>query len=180
MIKLKDLLAENSKSKYDFGAVMLFFEFPEMKEIHKKIRKSDVYTEDGDKIYGLEDEPHVTLLYGLHDTVDEKAIKSCIQQFSFSSCRIHNPSIFSNEKYDVLKFDVTGQNLYIANRELRRFEHTSSFPKYHPHMTIGYLKSGTGNEYTEKLRGCDYVIRPTKAVFSQPSGKKVDIDLILV
>jgi hypothetical protein len=64
----------NKKETYDYGCVMLYFKFTDLKTIQKKIDKKDLYKK-GNK-YGFETEPHVTLLYGLHseEIADKKAI----------------------------------------------------------------------------------------------------------
>ena len=49
-------------TEYKYGCVMLYFKFPKMEELHNSIDSSDYEDEDS-----LEDEPHCTLLYGLHD-----------------------------------------------------------------------------------------------------------------
>ena len=68
--KFKDfLISEASGNTYDYGCAMLYFDFPKMSEIHDQIDPSDIYEDDKDKTYGLEDEPHCTLLYGLHKEV---------------------------------------------------------------------------------------------------------------
>jgi hypothetical protein len=66
-IKLIDLLKEGSNQTYDYGCVMLYFDFPLMDKIHNVIDPKDIYYEEGDRSFGLEDEPHTTLLYGLHE-----------------------------------------------------------------------------------------------------------------
>lgn len=167
-----EFLKESSKSTYEYGCAMLYFDFPEMKEIHEKINEDDIYIEEGDNTYGLEDEPHCTLLYGLHEEVKPEQIKKIVGEFAFGSCKIHNASLFENDKYDVLKFDVDGGELHECNEDLTKLPHTNSFPDYHPHMTIAYLKPGKGKEYVEKLKGIEFNLSPSHAVFSQPNGTK--------
>jgi len=179
MIKLIDLLKENSTSKYEFGCVMLYFDFPELQEIQNKINPEDVYTEDGDKTFGLEDEEHCTILYGIHEGVKLERIKEVINDFLFKNKNYlaHNVSIFQNEKYDVLKFDVEGDILHEVNYELKQFPHTNNFPKYHPHLTIGYLKPGTGKKYVKQFKGLEYNLEPTYVIYSQPNGTKSKIKI---
>ena len=47
---------------------------PQMKSLHKLIKKEHIYTAP-DHDYGLEDEPHITVLYGLHKEVTQKEVK---------------------------------------------------------------------------------------------------------
>jgi hypothetical protein len=176
-MKLMELINENLGVKYEYGCVMLYFNLPEIKFIHKLINPNHLYTEDNDQSYGLETEPHTTLLYGLHNDVTIGDVENIVSNFSFSVCKSHNPSLFQNEKYDVLKLDVLGDNLHEANRELKKLPHTNSFPNYHPHLTISYLKSGYGDKYVRKLGKIQYTLKPTHLVFSQPNGTKTKIQI---
>lgn len=177
---INQILNENSVSTYSYGCVMLYFNFPQMDEIHSLIDSRDVYIELGDKTYGLEDEPHCTLLYGLHDEVSVDDVRGVLDGYTFSTCKLHNPSLFQNEQYDVLKFEVKGDNLHEVNGELKSFPHTTSFPTYNPHMTIGYLKPKRGDLYVNRLKrkGFDeFWLAPTYAVYSQPGGTKTRINI---
>jgi len=170
MKKLIEVLKEATGQTYEYGCVMLYFDFPEIKKIHEIIDPDDIYHEEGDRSFGLEDEPHTTLLYGLHDGVTSQDVEGVLEQFKFGTCSIKNASLFDNPQYDVLKFDVSGPGLHEANKELTEFPHTTNFPDYHPHLTIGYLKPGTGKKYTEKLKGLSYSLTPKYAVYSKPDG----------
>jgi hypothetical protein len=174
-MKLMDIINEQNKPKYDFGCAMLYFSFPEMKYIHGMIDPNDIYDEDGS--FGLENEPHTTLLFGLHDNVSVEDIKSVLDKRQYCACKIHNPSLFQNEKYDVLKFDVNGDGLHDTNKDLRNYPYTSDYPDYHPHLTVAYLKPGMGKKYIRKMIGLNYELTPQHAVYSQPNGEKTKIKI---
>jgi len=177
MIKLLDLLFENSTSSYKYGCVMLYFDFPQINKIHNIINKDDIYEEDKDKTFGLEDEPHTTLLYGLHKEVSNDDVEKTLNKYTYFPCTIKNASLFENEKYDVLKFDVEGKNLTETNESLKKFPFTSDYPKYHPHLTIGYIKPGLGKKYTKILQGLEYKLIPKYAIYSHPDGTKTKIKI---
>lgn len=179
MIKLIDLLLENSDNKYDYGCVMLYFNFPEMFKIQDMINPDDLYEEEGDKTYGFEDEPHVTLLFGLHDSVSLDEIKHTLGKFTYSDCLIEGASIFNSKNYDVLKFDVSGVNLAETNSELKKFPYTNEHKKYHPHMTIAYVKKGKGQMYADKINklSIKYKLMPQYAVYSQADGTQNKIEI---
>lgn len=165
------------EEKHDYGCVMLFFNFPEIKDIHKLIDDDDVYNDPDDDSFGLEDEPHTTLLYGLHKGVSDEDVKKILDKYTFESCKIFNPSLFENEKYDILKFDMKGDSLHSVNKDLKKHPYTSDYPDFHPHLTIAYLKSGTGKKYIDKLKGIKNFLLPKYAIYSKTDGTKVKINI---
>ena len=167
----------NEGRKYEYGCAMLYFVFPMMNKIHDAIDPDDVYEEEDDDSFGFETEPHVTLLFGLHKEVTDEDVKGVINNFTFAPIKLTKLSTFKNEKYDVLKFDISddggGHALYEVNKELKKFPFTSDFPDYHPHMTVGYLKSGTGDKWVKKLKVQEFTLTPKYAIYSKPNkGKK--------
>jgi hypothetical protein len=176
MMKLAGIITEE-KQKYDFGCAMLYFDFPEMNRIHEMIEPEDIYTQEGDRSFGLEDEPHCTLLYGLHEGVTTEDVENVLNKHTYSTVKAHNASLFENQDFDVLKFDIKGDNLHETNKDLQQYPFTSNFPDYHPHMTIGYLKPGTGKKYTKMLKGMEYDLLPQYAVYSKPEGDQDKINI---
>lgn len=143
-------LLENSTSTYEYGAIMLYYSFPQLVDLQKLIKPEDIYVEEGDKTYGLEDEPHCTLLSGIHSGVSLGDIKSIMDGYKFGGSKLYNPSSFIKDRYDVLKFDVMGGPLVEVNKELvESIPHTTDYPNFHPHLTIGYLQPGTAKRYIE-------------------------------
>ena len=176
MQKLAGIITED-KQTYDYGCVMIYFDFPTINKIHDSISPDDIYTEDGDGSFGIEDEPHTTLLYGLHKEVDTDTIKNILGDYEFDTCTISNASLFENEKFDVLKFDVSGVNLKEANNDLTIQPHTTDYPNFHPHLTIAYLKPGTGKKYTKILEGEKFELKPQYVIYSKPDGGKDKINI---
>lgn len=169
----KDVKDEKETShKYEYGCLMVNFDMPTWEsKILSKIDEDDLYTEGED--YGLEDEPHVTILFGFHDSeVDIEDIKKEVDENLDGpiKARIKGVSIFENPKYDVLKMDVEGEDLTRLNGIMRdKFPYTNNFPDYHAHMTIAYLKPGTGKKYvTEFSKPIE--IESEEMFYSQPNG----------
>lgn len=176
-IKLfEEFILEKSGDSYSAGCVMLHFDFPMMNKIHDNIDSNDLYEEEGDRTFGLEDEPHCTLLYGLDRSVTPEQVKDILDQYTFGPCKVHNASLFEKE-YDVLKFDVKGDSLHECNKSLCSLPHNSQYPDYHPHMTIAYLKKGSGKKYCDQMKDQEYVLVPTHAIFSQPDGTQNKIKI---
>lgn len=171
-------LFEKKGDSHEYGCAMVYFNFPQMQEFHSEIEPADVYTEEGDRSFGLEDEPHTTLLYGLHSNeIDDSTVMEICRSTEIGPMTLVNVSLFENEKYDVLKLDVQNSALYQINSKLTQLPHTTNFPDYHPHATIGYLKPGSGEKYVEKFRNKQYEVTPEKIVYSKPGGERLEENL---
>jgi hypothetical protein len=170
-------LNEGLKSTYDSNCAMLYFDFPVMQQIHKEISANDIYNSEKDGGFGLEDEPHCTLLYGLKPDVSLQQVKEKLKGFDFNECLAHNISLFENDEYDVLKFDIKGDNLHAANKTLCELPYSSDYPDYHPHMTVAYLKPGKGNKYLTILNAQEHSLKPLHIVYSMTDGSKHIINL---
>jgi 2'-5' RNA ligase len=169
---------KDTEKIYEYGCAMLYFDFPEMDEFHSQIDENDIYSEDG---HGLETEPHTTLLYGFHadEIEDDNEIIETITEEEIPELELYNVSIFENDDYDVLKFDVRQKMdeydkdediLYKINKKLTdKFPYSSDYPDYHPHATIGYLKKGEAGKYVEKFKDKIYSVIPKEIVYSKPT-----------
>lgn len=178
---INQLLLEDHK--HEFGCAMLYFDFPQMKDIHNQIDKNDIYVDPEDPSFGLESEPHCTLLFGLHPEVTTEDVTKVIDGHDLDQIFLaHNISTFDNPNYDILKFDIGykirgGNILGKINNQLRTFPHTNDFPDYHPHMTIAYLNKGEGQKYVDKFKGNQFNLNPSYAVYSKPDGTKDKIEI---
>jgi 2'-5' RNA ligase len=172
--------AEDIEPRY--GCVMLFAKIPDWnKLIHRLVRVEDIYDDEtGD--YGFEEDPHITLLYGIHDDklIDKSIIYNKIENISEMKIIVKEINIFSNDDspYDVVKFDITPTKKLLSLR--KEFEedlpNTQSFPDYHPHVTIAYVKKGKGNKYKRILKkGIKFTF--DRGVYSTPDYRKIYIDL---
>ncbi len=171
---------EESKEKpmYEHGCLMSKFNMPTWKKnILSKIDDDDLYTGDNDEIYGLEDEPHVTVLYGVHDNeVDFEDIKNAVDKKMSEPIRakVKGVSIFENKDYDVVKLEIESDQLNELNSMIREnFPYTNNFPDYNPHMTIAYVKPGMGKKYVSNFKD-PFEIQSNEMFYSSPSGDKVN------
>lgn len=169
---LNDWLNEQKKEEQPlYGCVMMEPKnFKEWEKVHLAgIDKDDVYIKPYDESYGLEEQPHVTILYGIHeDEVDPSVVVDMIEQrFLPVTVSISEISIFEQGDYDVVKYDVPVTDQIKEYRELieSSFANTQTYPEYHPHMTIAYVKPGTGKKYVTTLRE-PFEIRFSKGVYS--------------
>jgi hypothetical protein len=108
----------------------------------------------GNRDYGKESNPHITVLYGIQPEEEEKA-KSILSKIPGKLTATLGPiSLFENSKsddgrtFDVLKIDVKSPHLSMVNKTLRNsVKYESSYPDYRPHVTLAYLQPGKGKEY---------------------------------
>jgi 2'-5' RNA ligase len=173
-------LNEKNGDTYSKGCVMAFLDDlePTMASIQAKIAEDELYEEEGDRTFGLENEPHVTVLYGIHsDEVDEKEVLEMIEKIEWKQpIMINKVGLFENEKYDVLKLNANAEWLKEANAKLcENLPYSNDYPNYNAHVTVAYLKPGKGKELLERLGDIKEKVVPTKMVYSLPNGNKIEI-----
>jgi 2'-5' RNA ligase len=158
--------------KYEYGCLMLKFKVPNWTSfIENLIDKDDIYNDDSGA-FGLEKEPHVTVLFGLHDYVKTDDFKNILVPIRHIKCKTNKITCFENPEYDVVKFDIEGNYLHKLNKDLRdSVDYTTSFPQYNPHMTIFYSKKGSGKKY-EKTFSIPILVKPTSYLYSYSNGEK--------
>lgn len=110
------------------------------------IADEDVYGKNGK---GRDLSPHITVQNGI---ISESA--EDIEKILFASepigIKLGGISIFRNpdRPYDVLKIDVVSSSLHSLNSEIRQsLDVNDPFGPYNPHLTLAYLKRGTGDRY---------------------------------
>lgn len=144
--------------------------------IIKTIRQEDLHTEVGS---GIENEPHVTVLYEFLPSIKTEAIVKHARTIKGPlTLWASNVSIFDNSPdYDVLKFDIFSKNLIDLNKSFRVFPNENKYPKYHPHMTIAYLKKGMAQKYTNAIftKEIPFECTSNKLLYSSPDGSKTKI-----
>ena len=167
---LNEWLNEEQETEPTYGCVMLHTNMRDWETIHTGgIDPEDVFIKPHDESYGLETEPHMTVLYGIHeDEADPEIVLNVIKKnMEDVTVTISEISIFENEDYDVVKYDIPVTEQIQEYRDLfeNNFENTQTFPDYHPHMTIAYVKPGTGKKYISELDE-PFEVTFTKGVYS--------------
>lgn len=154
-----------------YGFLMIRYETPEfIKDIHNKIPKEDLYipnNKDEKFSYGIEEDTHVTMAACLDNDIDLEKLKSLLKPLEEYTILLTNISKFSNDKYDVLKSDVASIVLFQTNTEItKNFESHSEYKEYHPHMTIAYVKCGTGDKFLKEPLDNLVYLKPKEFHFS--------------
>lgn len=168
-ISLNNWLNEQKADDPKYGCVMMEAKIPNWEEYHTAgIEEDDVFIKPLDESYGLESQPHVTIVYGIHeDEIDEETIANVIKEnLKPLTVKIEEVDIFEGKEYDVVKYNVPVTPELKKYRALfLKFPNTQNFPEYRPHMTIAYVKPGTGKKYRRKLRE-PFKVTFTKGVYS--------------
>jgi len=164
-------------SGYEYGCVMVEVPVSNWNEITSYINPDDVYEEPGDNTHGIQKNPHVTILYGLHEGVTEEQVKSVFENFDADiNIKVDGIDIFENKDYDVVKFNVIPDGaLQYLHDELSKFPNSNEYPDYKPHITVAYVKSGTGKKYIKP----DYkyeVKNVDKITYSLSNGEKLNFE----
>ena len=144
---------------------------------YKFIGEEYLYTEDGDSSYGREVDLHTTIKYGLVQSYTEEQMKQLIRQVTPFDVQVKSVSIFENEKFDVVKFDVDGPELRALNEMFSMLPNHDEHPIYHPHMTLAYVRKGMGNRFVKTpARGARV---PVKTLLYSDRGEKKFFNLWL-
>jgi 2'-5' RNA ligase len=173
----KKIVEKSENQTYSYGCIMGYYDLnQDYYKAYLELDQNDIYNNDENE-YGIEIEPHVTVLYGLHDTeIQTEQVIEFLKVIKPVMTSLYSISIFENENYDVLKFSVNSESLHIIHEITKKmFPYTSSYPDYIPHCTIAYLKPGTGKKYVKDLEQ-PIEIAIDKWVYSQSSGEKVSIN----
>ena len=175
---IKDYIKESAAEDNDFGCVMLYADSPDWDKFTQRvIDKDDLYFAPDDD-YGLEKQPHITVLFGLHDKkINKEQLFDILRNTPSFRIGVQDMDIFENEKFDVVKLNVP-RNEFLLNmhNKFREFPHTMTHPDYNPHMTVAYVKKGKGPKYRKRFK---YPInfKFNKGVYSEPDYRKSYFDL---
>jgi 2'-5' RNA ligase len=165
----------NESSEYQWGCVMVDVPVSNWKEVTSSIKPEHVYDKGN---HGIQDDPHCTILYGFHDEVTPEQIQEVINTCKGNiNIEIDGIDLFENDDYDVVKFHILPDpGLQEMFDKLSSLKNSNRFPEYKPHITIAYVKKGTGDNYINpnykyKVKNVDNII------YSTTDGKKYKITL---
>lgn len=170
-------LLEQPQHKHTFSSVMALLPIDQavkVMEVGRMIPANELHTN------GIENRPHVTVLYGLH-TDNFEEVARVLENEPPVTIKFGDIFIFPAEgerEYDVLNFRVESPDLTRINKLLREsLDNTVQF-SFKAHACIAYLKAGEGEKYIgleNKLTGTEITL--DRLTFSSVDGLKVEIPL---
>lgn len=135
------------EQKYDLSSVSLRVPSPLREFVLKWGRLTlpdDVLYWDEEGGCGRETEPHITVLYGLTDSEPPPVLCDLARRTRPFTVRLGPISLFENEHYDVVKFEVASRALVDLSNAIRAAcPNENAYPVYVPHCTVAYCKKGT-------------------------------------
>lgn len=139
----------------------------------RDIKESDLVEAEGS--------PHITIKYGLH-TTDSQPVRTLLSHEPSVRVKFGKTECFAAGEtfsdHDVVYVRVFSPDLRRLHDKLTgSLAHTTTHPKYTPHVTVAYVKKGTGHKYCGRtdLEGIEATIDVVK--FCRPSGRKAIIEL---
>jgi 2'-5' RNA ligase len=188
---------------YDYGCVMIEVPVSNWNEICSVIDKDDIYEEENDTSYGIQENPHLTLLYGLKSDVSKEKVEDILENIMYEwrnfgmedfdyddvsdriaiedasdkgiEIEIENIDTFENDNFDVVKFNIKKTELLQKLFDgLSELPNENTFPDYKPHMTIAYVKKGLGEKYKKKYR---HKVSSNEICYSMANGEKVYFEI---
>lgn len=168
---------EERSGGIEYGCLMVYLDEDSANEIRQFCQ--DTFNPEVLAEYGIEDEPHITCQYGFHGDVTPEEITEFINKTNNPiSVNLNTVTRFENDEYDVIKVDVDSDDLHKLSDEIRehfrgRLEIT--FPEYHPHMTLAYVKKGSMPHVDgyDMFKGKNFVF--DEFVYSDAEENKYDI-----
>lgn len=164
-------------TSYDYGCVMVEVPVKNWNEITSTINKDDLYEVEGEN-YGISENPHLTLLYGLKPNITKEQIEEVLKRVIDGDkiiVEIENIDLFENENFDVVKFNIKKteqlQRIFDALSEL---PNENTYPDYKPHMTIAYVKKGLGQKYKKPY---SHKVSSNEICYSMANGEKIYFEI---
>jgi 2'-5' RNA ligase len=160
-----------SGSLYKHGCVMLELNIGNWDELTDSIDPKDVYLPD-DPSHGVETNPHVTIMYPVDPDRTFTNVTDILDKIKVKKPKIEidGIGIFENSEFDVLKFTIINNSILQNLHDRLSILGQDKFDKFKPHITIAYLKSGSGKKYINQ--NYHYTIDVDRIKYTTPSGEK--------
>lgn len=145
-----------------------------MKAMRDAIPDADLHDD------GREEDPHVTLLYGLHDDGPE-GVGKLLAGEPHAKMTCGPTAVFAGKEEgdaDVLHVAIHSPDLHrMRDRLTKAMPHTNTNGAYVPHATLAYLKKGMGAKYAGDTSLNGHEMTADHVVFSGKDDKRSKVPL---
>jgi hypothetical protein len=175
-----DIDAAKNQDFFKYGAVTLPIRDKKLwASLLPDIDVNDLYICPKAGVYGYDDTPHITALYGVHALPNALTKVEALLSSSFAKKEIEVQltaiSVFEqkDKDYEVLKFEVTSPALIALHEALKaEVKHTFMHDTYQPHATIAFIKKGRAKKYTTAKVEPLVKLALGEAIYSDGKGNK--------
>ncbi len=167
------LESKHTGSDYKYGCIYFYLDIPHWNTLISHINEADLYEKENPS-RGLETEPHITILYGIENTVRDSQVQDIMNQIDGDKIQVLLQGIgsFQNKDNDVVKINVKSEYLHYLNSLFRGLPHQSDFPDYKPHVTMAYVNPGSGSKYIDDSFQLE-ISGIKQIVYSKANGEKI-------
>lgn len=138
----------------EFSSSQVALDAAEASEV-RSVANTLIDAADIDPVDGLETRPHITVKYGLH-TAEAADLAPILSGEGPATAKVEGIEIFENDTKDVVVLRVSSPDLDRLNKTIgKNLEVTDTYPDYKPHITLGYVKKGTGQKYRGAKTGLE-------------------------
>ena len=97
---------------------------------------------------GIETDTHITVIYGITEN-DPGAVQACLDSIPVGVFfTVGNTIIFQEDDYDVVVLEIDSPELDALHQAIKEsVPNEQTYDTYVPHITLAYVKRGTGMMY---------------------------------
>ncbi len=151
-------------------------EFKGLKKIQRQVPEEILYVEEPG--FGREIEPHVTILYGLHNENDYFTVRRILQSYKNIPIELGKISKFESDKYDVIKIEVESDACHKLHNQIKEeCINTQTYDTYHPHVTIAYVKPGSYDSVINEAPNLSESFKIKECYFGHKDGYKIPLQV---
>jgi 2'-5' RNA ligase len=139
--------SKDETESYDYGCLMIYFDDDSAKDIRQF--NQDTFNPEVLAEYGIEERPHITCQYGFESDITIEEIGDFVNKIVKKPISLELGDITrfaDNPDYDVIKVDIKSPDLHELSDKIRKHfdgRLNITYPNYHPHLTLAYVKKGS-------------------------------------
>lgn len=153
-ILLKQYIEEKyiKKTRFDYGSFQVNIDDVKFLSYLNNLKRI-IKTFDSRNLINLENDPHITVLYGIKNVTRDDIKNSFfkLKKMKEFDVNIGDVTLFKN-KEDVILLKCESDILIKLNNYFKKLPYKKTHGTYIPHLTLAYVKSGTGEDYIKVLK----------------------------